>query len=114
MGCDLRIPLDFVPTAQSYESSQGKPRMEQVHMPQPLLNPQTIAFCDKLGLDDPLAILLGAKRKAQSSPKLSPPSRSLNDSELNITLDSSKISNNPDEVRQPDLLMRIVQFWHFY
>ncbi|XP_042863744.1 lariat debranching enzyme-like [Penaeus japonicus] len=102
MGCDLRIPLDFVPTAQSYESSQGKPRMEQVHMPQPLLNPQTIAFCDKLGLDDPLAILLGAKRKAQSSPKLSPPSRSLNDSELNITLDSSKISNNPDEVELSD------------
>ncbi|ROT77735.1 Lariat debranching enzyme [Penaeus vannamei] len=97
MGCNMRVPLDFVPTAQSYESSQGKPKMEQVHMPQPLLNPQTIAFCDKLGLDDPLAILLGAKRKAQSSPKLSPPNRSLNDSELNITLDSSKISNNPDE-----------------
>ncbi|XP_063591442.1 lariat debranching enzyme A-like [Penaeus indicus] len=42
MGCNLKVPLDFVPTAQSYESSQGKPKMEQVHMPDPLLNPQTI------------------------------------------------------------------------
>lgn len=95
MGGDLKVPLEFVRTAQSYEQSQGRPKMEFVNMPQPLLNPQTIALCDKLGLDDPLAILLGAKRKAQSSP----PGRSLNDSELNITLETSKLSNNPDEVR---------------
>lgn len=98
MNTNLRIPDNFAPTAESYNQNKGKPRMELVHMPQPQLNPQTTVLCDKLGLDDPLALLLGAKRKSMISSKVTSPRLRPNDSELNITMETSKLSNSPDEV----------------
>ncbi|CAL4192305.1 unnamed protein product, partial [Meganyctiphanes norvegica] len=99
MNGDLTIPVgSFVRTAQTYNASKGKPKMNLVQMPKPVLNPTTIAFCDKLGIDDPLALLLGAKKKANSSPR----SSRFNESELNITLDNSKISYVPDESPESD------------
>lgn len=99
MNDNLKIPTNFTPTAESYDDSRGKPRMDMVHMPQPKLNPQTVTFCDTLGLDDPVALLLGAKRKAQTSPRTTPVSSQINESESNITMDTSKLSNSPEDVR---------------
>ena len=106
MDGNLRIPLTFTQTAESYQESRGKPRMNLVQMPRPQLNPQTNALCDKLCLDDPLSLLLGHKPRilatasgsVSSSPRAPPPPASINDSELNITMDTSKLSTNPDEV----------------
>lgn len=73
--------------------------MALVQMPQPLLNPQTIALCERLSIDDPLSLLLSNKQRALASPRVSlatPPS--VNDSELNITMETSKLSTNTDEV----------------
>ncbi|KAG7157311.1 lariat debranching enzyme A-like isoform X2 [Homarus americanus] len=102
MNGNLRIPNNFSPTAESYNQNKGKPKMELVCMPLPVLNPQTTTLCDKLDLDDPLSLLSGAKRKSQTSPKANSQSLGLNDSELNITLETSKISNSPDEVELSD------------
>ncbi|XP_068202026.1 uncharacterized protein ldbr [Palaemon carinicauda] len=103
MDGDLKIPLNFAPTARSYNESQGKPKMDYVRMPQPLMNPQTVNLCSKLGIDDPVALLLGIKKSALSSPRLTPPRSSLNSSEMNITLESSKLSvTNVDEIEVSD------------
>lgn len=99
MNGDLTIPVSsFVSTAQTYNASKGKPKMNMVQMPKAVLNPSTIAFCGKLGIDDPLALLLGAKKKANSSPR----SSRFNESEANITLDNSKMSYVPDESPESD------------
>ncbi|KAK8746073.1 hypothetical protein OTU49_017251 [Cherax quadricarinatus] len=102
MNGNLVIPKKFTSTAETYNKNKGKPRMDLIHMPQPCLNPQTTVFCDRLGLDDPMALLLGGKRKALISPKINSPNPRLNDSELNITLETSKLSHSPDEVELSD------------
>lgn len=101
---NLRIPLNFTPTAESYQDSRGKPRMELVHMPTPYLNPQTTTLCERLSVDDPLSLLLSDKQRALASPRVSlaTTSPNINDSELNITMETSKLSTNPDDVELSD------------
>ncbi|KAG0710194.1 Lariat debranching enzyme [Chionoecetes opilio] len=109
MDGNLRIPLNFAPTVDSYKEARGKPRMDLVQMPQPQLNPQTTALCERLCVDDPLSLLQGNKQRpaaaaaasASASPRVGfvTSSSSINDSELNITMETSKLSTNPDEVR---------------
>lgn len=103
MDCDLKIPDCFAPTARSYSETHGRPKMDYVRMPQPVMNPQTINICSKLGIDDPVAMLLGIKKNSMSSPRVTPPRSGLNSSELNITLESSKLSvTNVDEIEGSD------------
>lgn len=99
MDGNLRIPQNFTATAETYNQSKGKPRMEMVQMPPSRLNPQTTTLCNRLSIDDPMALLLGEKKRSVMSPKVTQPQSRLNDSELNVTLETSKMSNNPDEVR---------------
>lgn len=84
-------------------------------MPQPLLNPQTTALCEKLSVDDPLSLLLSNKQRALASPRVTlSTSPTINDSELNITMETSKLSTNPDEVRIIVFLVAIIwkcQMW---
>ncbi|XP_076046444.1 lariat debranching enzyme isoform X3 [Oratosquilla oratoria] len=91
---NLTIPLAFTRTASVFNDSHGKPNMHTVSMPRPQLNPQTITLCDKLGIDDPVSLLLGGRRR--TSPK-HVEYCGWNDSDLNITLENSKASLNPDE-----------------
>ncbi|KAK7073535.1 lariat debranching enzyme, partial [Halocaridina rubra] len=102
LGGDLKIPKNFIRTGKSYHQSEGKPVMEYVHMPNSTFNPQTESLCSKLGLDDPMALLIGAKKNSKSLS--SPPRSCLNNSELNITLNNSCLStSNIDEVEEtPD------------
>lgn len=58
-GGDLKVPLNFVQTAKPHmqtDSSYNNPQIPSQSEVQ--LNPQTRAFCDKLGIDDPVALLL--------------------------------------------------------
>ncbi|XP_076046443.1 lariat debranching enzyme isoform X2 [Oratosquilla oratoria] len=96
---NLTIPLAFTRTASVFNDSHGKPNMHTVSMPRPQLNPQTITLCDKLGIDDPVSLLLGGRRR--TSPK-HVEYCGWNDSDLNITLENSKASLNPDEAEMSD------------
>ena len=99
MEGNMRIPLSFTPTADSYQEVRGKPRMDLVQMPRASLNPQSMFLCERLGIDDPLSLLLGNKQRTLASPRVSQVmSPTINDSELNITMETSKLSTNPDEV----------------
>lgn len=99
MDGNMRIPLSFAPTAESYQEARGKPRMDLVQMPRALLNPQTTLLCERLGIDDPLSLLLGNKQRTAASPRVNQVmSPTISESELNITMETSKLSTNPDEV----------------
>ncbi|XP_064109772.1 uncharacterized protein LOC135217713 [Macrobrachium nipponense] len=88
---------------KSYSETNGRPKMDYVRMPPPVMNPQTVNICSKLGIDDPVALLLGTKKNSMSSPRVTPPRSGLNSSELNITLESSKLSvTNVDEIEGSD------------
>ena len=88
MGGCLDIPVDFCHTAPTYTNRGRLPRMNCVSMPEPILHPKTQLLCDKLNIDDPLALLMGRKRKG-SSPRSIRRNTSLNSSEIDITLNSS-------------------------
>ena len=88
MNGDLTIPLNFSKTAPAFKGN-SLPQMSGVIMPAPVMNGQTIKLCDQLGIDDPMALLLGMKRKNSSSPRNSYGDLPMNSSELEITLDSS-------------------------
>lgn len=82
-------------------------------MPRALLNPQTTLLCERLGIDDPLSLLLGNKQRTAASPRVNQVmSPTISESELNITMETSKLSTNPDEVdlsddENPDIIMEM-------
>lgn len=62
---NLKVPLNFSPTVQAYSESSQSGRT--VPQPSAQLNPQTMAFCDQLGIDDPISLLLQAEGSLVSS-----------------------------------------------
>lgn len=54
---NLKIPKNFIKTAIGHS---GTPRKNSVQQPQAQTNPQTKLLCERLGVDDPLDILLKA------------------------------------------------------
>ncbi|XP_034251071.1 lariat debranching enzyme [Thrips palmi] len=60
---NLKIPLNFSQTVQAYSSSDRSGNKQ----PAARVNPQTMAFCDRLGIDDPIALLLQGEGKYPSS-----------------------------------------------
>lgn len=61
---DLRIPNNFVRTAAGHT---GGIINRNVKQPPAQLNPQTKSFCEKLGIDDPLALILNNPNDSVSS-----------------------------------------------
>lgn len=53
-GGNMDIPRNFVHTALPYQDGDADQLIEQ---PFPVENPQTVRFCQKLGIDDPLNLL---------------------------------------------------------
>ena len=56
---DLEVPYNFEQTALAYKETGGKLNMRNVPKPQATTNSQTTEFCKKLGIHDPMALLLG-------------------------------------------------------
>lgn len=54
---DLTIKHNFKQTVNGYDPEWDATNFNNLKMPQPSLNIQTIEFCDKLGIDDPLLIV---------------------------------------------------------
>ncbi|KAK9502897.1 hypothetical protein O3M35_011584 [Rhynocoris fuscipes] len=66
MSGNLKVPLNFVQTAPVEDEVLGTPKNERM-LGEPVLNPQTIEFCEKLGIDDPMALLLEKNDNSGSS-----------------------------------------------
>ncbi|XP_051163383.1 lariat debranching enzyme isoform X2 [Leptopilina boulardi] len=67
MNSDLKIPLNFIKTEEPYNPQTSPNNFEN---PRFQKNPQTTEFCNKLGIDDPLALLqllLGIKEEKRDS-----------------------------------------------
>ncbi len=64
MNDDLRIPENFVKTAQSFEKCYGS----KCYQPHAVINPQTTSLCNRLGVKDPLLNLIDYSVNDLSSP----------------------------------------------
>lgn len=51
---DFTIPKNFVKTAPAYDKNSPK---KKSHNPTAIQNPQTVQFCEKLAIDDPLQLI---------------------------------------------------------
>uniref|UniRef100_A0A069DVC4 Putative rna lariat debranching enzyme n=1 Tax=Panstrongylus megistus TaxID=65343 RepID=A0A069DVC4_9HEMI len=91
MSGDLRVPLNFAPTAPTQEELQSTPKKRRSVAP--LLNSQTIEFCEKLGIDDPLALILEKTDNSNSATQtLNNSSPALDTSENSASFVDSEIS----------------------
>ncbi|XP_067004697.2 lariat debranching enzyme [Anabrus simplex] len=55
---DLRIPGNFTQTVTPYNPEESSANSPSFHQPSAQINPQTMVFCDRLGVDDPMTLLL--------------------------------------------------------
>ncbi|KAK2705390.1 hypothetical protein QYM36_017435 [Artemia franciscana] len=98
---DLRIPENFIRTAPVFN---GRHRFDGV-VPDPLKNPQTESFCDKLGVDDPVEVILSSRAPAKKRVDVSV----VEESELDVTLSGTNektdisISTDSEDTGSPGL-----------
>lgn len=71
LGGDLEVPYNFEQTALAFKWTGGRPRIQGVPQPQATTNRQTTIFCSKLGIYDPMALLLGTATARPSMAGLS-------------------------------------------
>eukprot|EP00088_Acartia_fossae_P049504 TRINITY_DN5455_c1_g1_i9.p1 TRINITY_DN5455_c1_g1~~TRINITY_DN5455_c1_g1_i9.p1 ORF type:complete len:543 (-),score=132.16 TRINITY_DN5455_c1_g1_i9:340-1968(-) len=97
-GC-LDIPYNFAQSVLAYKPNGQRPKLSMVHQPHATVNSQTTQFCQKLGIQDPMALLVGAhtntnfpNRTFSLTNKLA---NYINEKETNISLNSTL---NPDEI----------------
>jgi len=91
-GNDLEIPYNFEQSALAYKPNGKRPNFNQVAAPQAMVNRQTTEFCSKLGILDPMALLLGINPPPPTSSRLT---SYVNARETNISFNSTI---NPDEI----------------
>ncbi|CAG0881388.1 unnamed protein product [Darwinula stevensoni] len=102
---DFQIPQNFERTVPPYDEKEGV-NLYNVRPPRILFNPQTVCFCEKLGMTDPLQVIASSSPSKQfRRPGLS--SSFVNEEELNITQTESSdlsgnVSMNPDEIALDD------------
>ena len=106
---DFLIPSNFEITALPYDPQKESLRdLRSTPHPRPEVNNQTKAFCEKMNIDDPLQLVLGAKKKASTKSDADVITISNYIGELksdqdfdNITLNevqSTEVSLNKDEI----------------
>ena len=82
LGGDLEVPYNFEQTALAFKWTGGRPRIQGVPQPQATTNRQTTIICSKLGIYDPMALLLGTATARPSMAGLSLSSYSSQDSTM--------------------------------
>ena len=81
---DLEVPFNFQQTALAFKETGARINMRNVAQPQATVNKQTTIFCSKLGIHDPMALLVGDSTSA--SPYQSQPTRIVRDyNEIDIS-----------------------------
>ena len=58
-GGDLEVPFNFEQTALAFKETGARINMRNVGPPQATVNKQTTVFCSKLGIHDPMSLLVG-------------------------------------------------------
>ncbi|XP_023230512.1 lariat debranching enzyme-like [Centruroides sculpturatus] len=86
MNLNFVIPKNFQITAPIHSFS------DKIETPEVHINPQTVQFCQKLNVRDPLTLLSSGKSLDTLTIR-----EFINDSEMNITINSQS-SINPDEI----------------
>ena len=82
LGGDLEVPYNFEQTALAFKWTGSRPRIQGVPQPQATTNRQTTIICSKLGIYDPMALLLGTATARPSMAGLSLSSYSSQDSTM--------------------------------
>jgi len=100
---DLEVPLNFEQNALPYRSTGQRPNLHNIPQPQATLNRQTGVFCEKLGIRDPMALLLGTQKPLKPAFTLSSYSNVseasyVNGNELNVTVDRENKTFENSEV----------------
>uniref|UniRef100_A0A1B6LZV8 Lariat debranching enzyme C-terminal domain-containing protein n=1 Tax=Graphocephala atropunctata TaxID=36148 RepID=A0A1B6LZV8_9HEMI len=94
-GGDLQVPLNFSRTVEPYcpDSSQSHYTPASVQ-----LSPQTMAFCERLGVDDPLDLLLqGSSQNTTPSSRTHATDTTGDLSQASITADESSFLDTSSE-----------------
>ena len=94
---DFKIPLNFTPTAEPF-----KPRPHYLRgavQPKQQINPQTSQLCEKLGIDDPVALLIG-KPVILAAPVVNPDEIDLDD---DVEDDAEEEKDHQPKVESNDL-----------
>ncbi|XP_013114266.2 lariat debranching enzyme [Stomoxys calcitrans] len=102
---DLKIPDNFCRTVEVYDPSTHQ-RGQHYKQPKSQINPQSLSFCDTLGIDDPLslAMLIGGHELSHSSTLDNTEDSALNESildEHNSSLNTSSTSFGPSSAKSP-------------
>ena len=63
---DMDVPFNFSQTALAYKETGARINMRNVPQPQATVNKQTTAFCSKLGIHDPMSLLLGENNSSST------------------------------------------------
>lgn len=103
-GHNLEVPLNFVPTAPTYDPNDCKKNAEQ---PIGQTNPQTQLFCEKLSIDDPTNLVLNISNNSTSqldvSSTFTPPASATPFVSRSVELKQSKINLSLPESPVPPL-----------
>lgn len=67
LGGDLEVPYNFEQTALAFKPSGGRVNLRNVPQPQATTNRQTTLLCSKLGIYDPMALILGTSKTIRPS-----------------------------------------------
>ena len=89
---DLEVPFNFQQTALAFKETGARINMRNVAQPQATVNKQTTVFCSKLGIHDPMALLVGDSNSA--SPYQSQPTQIVRD---HNEIDISQIDQEEEE-----------------
>lgn len=103
---DLKIPENFCRTVEAFDPSLHNYKGQHYKQPKSQINPQSMTFCDTLGIDDPLslAMIIGGHELSHSSTLDNTEDSALNDSlldEHNSSLNASSTSLGLSSLRSP-------------
>ena len=91
---DMDVPFNFSQTALAYKETGARINMRNVPQPQATVNKQTTAFCSKLGIHDPMSLLLGENNSSSTQWSYQRQASDINE------IDISQIEEDNDEEHQ--------------
>ena len=106
LGGDLEVPYNFEQTALAFKWTGGRPRIQGVPQPQATTNRQTTIICSKLGIYDPMALLLGTATARPSMAGLSLSSYSSSQDSTMAAASARLASLTPSVVADKEVLER--------
>ncbi|XP_023346155.1 lariat debranching enzyme [Eurytemora carolleeae] len=92
---DFEIPFNFEQSALAFKPTGARINMSQVKQPEATVNRQTTELCKKLGILDPMALLVGSPKRCTPGVPAMYLRNYVNEKETNLSMNSTF---NPDEI----------------